>query len=131
MTPLVAAIKNGSLECVKILIEHGANYNMVYNYGQTALHFAALFKRFEILKYLYTNCKIDPFLRNEDNDTAYEIAALKGDISMQKWVEEQDSSSIFANQLLNELEDEDEVSKKKSKKKKPKKKLPKSMSPDE
>jgi hypothetical protein len=33
MTPLVAAIKIGSLECVKILIEHGADYNKIYNYG--------------------------------------------------------------------------------------------------
>jgi len=60
---------------------------------------------------------MDFFVRNEDGETAYEIATRKGDESMQKWVEEQDRSSKFASQLLDELE-EDQSTKKKSKKKK-------------
>ena len=88
MTPLIAAIKSRSLECVKMLLEHGADLNIIYKNGDTVLHVAAFFKRFEILNYIYTHYKIDPYLRNEDNDTAYEIATLKGDGSMQKWVEE-------------------------------------------
>ena len=81
---------------------------------------------------MYTNYKIDFQLRNENNDTACDIATRKGDISMQKWVEDQDSSSKFASQLLDELSD-DEVPGKKSKKKnkKSKKKVVKSLTCEE
>ena len=74
MTPLVAAVLSGNLECVKILLQNGADYNMIYQQGATVLHIAAHHKKFEVLKFIYTNYKIDPYLRNEDNDTAYEIA---------------------------------------------------------
>lgn len=83
MTPLIGAVKSGSLDCVKILLDNGADYKMIYKNGNTVLHIAALLKKFEILKYIYTNYKMDYFIRNEDNDTAYEIATLKGDESMQ------------------------------------------------
>jgi ankyrin repeat protein len=60
---------------------------------------------------------MDYFVRNEDGETAFDIASRNGDESMKKWVEEQDRSSKFASQLLDELE-EDQSTKKKSKKKK-------------
>ena len=59
MTPLLAAVKSGNLECVKILLEHGADYNIIYKNGGTVLHSAAFFKRFDILKYFYTHYKMD------------------------------------------------------------------------
>ena len=121
MTPLLAAVLSGSLDCVKILLKHGADCNIIYQQGATVLHMAAYHKKFEILRFIYTNYKTDPYLRNDDNDTAYEIAKKLGDDTMSKWVEEQDKSREYANQLLDELS-HDEVAKKKSKKKKQKKK---------
>ena len=128
MTPLLAAVLRGNLDCVKILVENGADYNMIYKHGETVLTMAAQHKKFDILKYFFTNHKIDFNLRNESNETAHEIAKKHGDESMSLWVQEQDDSSKFASQLLDELSD-DEVAEKKAKKKnkKSKKKTEKIM----
>ncbi len=40
-TPLCYAVGNNHADCVRILIDHGANPNRVQNWGNTALHIAA------------------------------------------------------------------------------------------
>jgi len=53
-TPLHRSIENGSLEVVKLLIEHGANVNAVNIRGETSLHLAFKHRQYEIATYLLT-----------------------------------------------------------------------------
>ena len=43
---------------------------------------AAYHKKFEILRFIYTNYKTDPYLRNDDNDTvafSWKVNTAAGD----------------------------------------------------
>jgi ankyrin repeat protein len=40
-SPLSYAVGNNHADCVRILLDHGANPNKVQNWGNTALHVAA------------------------------------------------------------------------------------------
>jgi ankyrin repeat protein len=51
-TPLLYAVKYGKLEMLKLLVESGANYNIVTSKGRTAKDYAKKYKRNEVLEYL-------------------------------------------------------------------------------
>ena len=48
-----------------------------------SLVYGSILQKVWDVEYIYTNCLIDFSLRNEDNETAYEIATRKADESMQ------------------------------------------------
>ena len=54
-TPLIEASINGSINCVKILIEGGANVNLFNKYQNTPLHVAAVNNHVEIVNILLEN----------------------------------------------------------------------------
>jgi ankyrin repeat protein len=53
LTPLMIAANYGNLKSVKVLIDLGANCRMVDNRGYSALHFAALKNRIEVVKFMF------------------------------------------------------------------------------
>jgi len=70
-TPLISAATFGKIEIAKVLIDAGADLNMVNNDGSTALHSAAFFCRVEIVQMLI-DAKSDKTLKNKFGSTARE-----------------------------------------------------------
>ncbi|MBV9742484.1 MAG: ankyrin repeat domain-containing protein [Acidobacteriia bacterium] len=64
LTPLVYAAREGCLECVKVLVEAGANVNQVTGYGWSPLLTATQNKHYLIGKYLLEH-GADPNLANK------------------------------------------------------------------
>ena len=51
-TPLIIASGHGHLDVVRLLLEHGANWDKGDNGGYTSLHYAAFYGRLDIAKLL-------------------------------------------------------------------------------
>ena len=51
-TPLYVAALNGHLDISKLLVDHGADVNIVSTSGRTPLTVAALYRRYDVCKYL-------------------------------------------------------------------------------
>ncbi len=51
-TPLLYAVKYGKLKMLKLLVESGANYNVVTRKGRTAKDYAKKYKQNDVLNYL-------------------------------------------------------------------------------
>ena len=60
ITPLVFATRQNCLECVKILLEAGADINQVTHYGWTALLTATQNRHYQIGAYLLDQRSVDP-----------------------------------------------------------------------
>lgn len=70
---LAIARDDSNLECVKLLLQKGANYRVLDEYGNTVHHIAALNGNNNILDYLAKNLKIELFSRNEKGETPLSI----------------------------------------------------------
>lgn len=76
-TPLMLAVQGDeNIECVKLLVEAGADVHVKDRYGHTLLHIAAMSKSNEVLRYLVKNLKIDPFERNKKGWTAFDNCGI-------------------------------------------------------
>ena len=75
--PLMAAVFNGHLECVKLLIQAGADLNVQDENGRTTLMFAAAKGHVDCVK-LLTEAGADLDIWHEYGFTALMIAALDG-----------------------------------------------------
>ena len=82
LTPLIFAVKSGSLEVVRYLLEHGADVNslafhaLAYK-GWSALHEAAYKNHPEIVK-LLLKYGADPYLKANKKFTALDLAKQRG-----------------------------------------------------
>ena len=56
VTPVHIAAKYNRCECLKILLEHGADANIANSFGQTPLHAAARRKLNEMVKVSFHTC---------------------------------------------------------------------------
>ena len=109
---LAVAGTDSNLECVKLLLQKGANYKVEDEYGNNLHHIAAINGNNQILDYLAKNLKIELFSRNEKGDTPLSICQQmknqKGIEILQQYKDDYDKSKTFAENLLDELEHEDE-----------------------
>ena len=64
-TPLWASVEYGNLNCVKILLNNGANFHLKDSKGNSILHAAALNNQLYMLEYLCTNLEMDHFCLND------------------------------------------------------------------
>jgi ankyrin repeat protein len=62
-----------NLDCVKILLQAGADFTSKDSYGNTVIHLAAMNGNNKILDYLSKNLKINIFERNKVGDTALSV----------------------------------------------------------
>lgn len=76
-TPLYAASQNGHLECVKILLDYGADPKIAYSFGYTPLYVAAQKDRLDIVKLLISR-GVDVNTRTHKSATPLYVAAQKG-----------------------------------------------------
>ena len=74
-TPLMLAIAGGdhNLDCVKALLNKGANYKCEDDQDNTVLHIAAMNGCNQILEFLCKNLKIELFQRNKLGETTLSI----------------------------------------------------------
>lgn len=80
---LFYAVREGKIEAIKFLVQHGADINYVNNYGnQTALHYLANYfdgeiKNFPATAKLLLDLGIDPYAKDQNGDMAIEILTDK------------------------------------------------------
>lgn len=113
-TPLMLTVAKGdeNLDCLKVLLQHDANFLAKDEYNNGLLHIAALNGNNKMLDYLSKNLKIDIFERNSKGETALNICqTLKNQAGveiLEKFAKECDNSKALANDLLDELMKEEE-----------------------
>jgi ankyrin repeat protein len=110
-----------NLECVKTLLQHGANFETRDSLGNSVIHLAAMNGNNKILDYLTKNLKTDMFSRNKKGESALSLANGDGAKILEQYQKEYDQSRLTAQDLLDELtkeEEHDEEAKLKRKQKK-------------
>lgn len=82
-TLLHIAARTGRVEHVKLLVEMGAQVNAIGDMGYTPLHDAALAKQRQSVE-LLLKLGADRSIRDEDGNTAADIARLNGDAELER-----------------------------------------------
>ncbi len=77
-TPLMAAVVKGNSNIVEILLEEKADTNIADNNGTTAMHYAVMFKKYEIIK-LLLRAEADINLKDNRGQSALDYAAIYND----------------------------------------------------
>eukprot|EP00736_Rhodelphis_marinus_P006721 Rmarinus@m.23999 len=87
MTPLMRAIKEHRVDCVKLLVSNGADINASNKEGVNSLHLASAEGSEEVVKFLLAerSCKISA--RDKNQMTAAHWAATKGHVSILQLLE--------------------------------------------
>jgi len=81
-------VRCGSFECVKYLIEKGANVDALDKYGDTPLHDAAYFAHYDIVKYLLESGADNQRLNNYGRTVWHEAECGRGkDSQLAKYIE--------------------------------------------
>jgi len=73
-SPLHIACANGNINVVYRLVKSGAFLNIQDEEMETALHYAVREGHLETVIFLINECKIDMFLKNEDGESALDLA---------------------------------------------------------
>jgi len=126
-TPLMLAVSKGdeNLDCLKYLLEAGADYTRKDTFDNTVLHIAALNGNNAMLEYMAKNLKIDLFARNKNGETALNVCQgfknTEGIATLEQYQIEYDSSKDIADSLLNEVQKEEQREKEAAGKRKEKK----------
>lgn len=122
-TPLMLAVArhDDNLECVKTLLQHGANFECKDAFGNGVIHIAAMNGNNKILDYLTKNLKTDMFSRNQKGESALSLADPEGARILEQYQKEYDQSASTAQDLLDELTKEAEHDEEAQQKKKQKK----------
>jgi ankyrin repeat protein len=76
LTALHQAALDGNLDCANTLVLNGADVNTQDCEGWTPLHAAAIEGHVQFVRFLLL-ANADPNIRNDDNETAYDIASQK------------------------------------------------------
>ena len=126
-TPLMLTVAKGdeNLDCLKLILQHGADFRCKDENSNTLLHIAAMNNNIKMLDYLAKNLKIDIFERNKQGETALNICQKlkneKGIALLLQYQGQYDESKNTAAELMNELCKEEEESEEAKAKRKAKK----------
>ena len=71
------AIKKKDLEMLKILYEHGANFDHQNKEGDTILHYTCQHGMDQFVRFLHT-IHVDPNIKNKDEETPIHLATQEG-----------------------------------------------------
>jgi hypothetical protein len=109
-TPLMLAVSGSdeNLECVKTLLQHGANFESKDTYGNGVIHIAAINGNNKILDYLTKNLKTDMFSRNLKGESPLTLADADGVKILEQYQIDYDKSGSIAQDLFDELSKEAE-----------------------
>ncbi|EQC25412.1 hypothetical protein SDRG_16739 [Saprolegnia diclina VS20] len=72
-TPLMMACTYGFADCMRLLVEHGANLHAVDKKGNTPLHYACINGQFAIVAYLVQHTLASPFDANKSDATPLQL----------------------------------------------------------
>ena len=73
-TPAHCASRWNQSKCVEMLVDYGCNPNQPSAGGQTLLHIATQHGCFDVVKYLLLNPEVDILLKNNQDETAYDLS---------------------------------------------------------
>lgn len=82
-TPLHYAAEKNKGECIKLLVNYGADVNIKNKHGDTPLHLASQFVRLKSVKALL-KCGADPNISGQDDKIVLEYAIRSDDYSQEK-----------------------------------------------
>ena len=82
---LDAGARDNDAECVRFWIGRGANVNMTFNAGNTALHFAAANSATMAASVLIEN-GANQFARNNAGRAPHQVASFIGDLDLEKFI---------------------------------------------
>ncbi|KAL0235266.1 hypothetical protein GEMRC1_001848 [Eukaryota sp. GEM-RC1] len=81
-TPIITAVKEGSLDAVVKLIEHEANYKVVDEDGRTLGHISLMNSQEAVAEYLIDHDLISPLAKDKEGVTVFHLAAENGSQSL-------------------------------------------------
>jgi len=82
VSPVHIAAANGHLETLELLYKYGASLNDQDEEGDTPLHYAVRSGQFKVVEYLVVECKVYVDQKNEDEESALELASCLGEHQM-------------------------------------------------
>jgi ankyrin repeat protein len=91
--PVNAAALQGHMAVVKALVEHGADVNIVFNYGSTPLLNAAQEGHIHVVKVLIEH-GVDVNIASNDSKTPVSVAAQNGHMAVVRVLAEHDGAEI-------------------------------------
>lgn len=87
------ASRDGFLDTLKVLVQGGADVNLVDNSGNLPLHLAAKEGHQDVVEFL-TPCTLDPSAHNAQGQTPCDLAKIHNKSSTAQWLE----SHVLSNQ---------------------------------
>ncbi|XP_036378535.1 cyclin-dependent kinase 4 inhibitor C [Megalops cyprinoides] len=87
LTVLHDTARDGYADTLRVLVEYGADVNMLDNEGNLPLHLAAREGNLDVVKFLIQRTT-DPSRRNVKGKTAYDLATMHNRHSTAQWIEE-------------------------------------------
>jgi len=81
------AARDGYLDTLRVLVENGADVNLLDNKGNLPLHLAAQGGCLDVVQYLVSYCNTQPFLRNAKGQTPLDLASLHKKYQTVEWLE--------------------------------------------
>eukprot|EP00539_Tryblionella_compressa_P004060 CAMPEP_0178750382 /NCGR_PEP_ID=MMETSP0744-20121128/9947_1 /TAXON_ID=913974 /ORGANISM="Nitzschia punctata, Strain CCMP561" /LENGTH=385 /DNA_ID=CAMNT_0020403925 /DNA_START=596 /DNA_END=1749 /DNA_ORIENTATION=- len=97
-SPLMWAAWSGSLDTVKLMIRHRAQWDLANRNGCTVAHWAASGGNLEVCKYLFDVVGVDFFVPNDGGNTPLTHAVAFGRVDVIQWLRE----------LAAEMDDQDD-----------------------
>ncbi|MBN3305937.1 cyclin-dependent kinase 4 inhibitor C [Amia ocellicauda] len=79
--------RDGYEDTLRVLVDHGADVNLLDSDGNLPLHLAAREGNLDVVKFLIERTS-QPLLKNLKGQTAYDLAKMHNRLSTAQWIEE-------------------------------------------
>lgn len=81
------AARDGYLDTLQVLVQNGADVNLLDNDGNLPLHLAAREGHLDVVQYLVTHCNTQPFQPNARGYTPRDLASMHKRLRTVEWLD--------------------------------------------